>query len=489
MAEETKGGPGFFKTIGRFIDYAMKPSFVKSETKDRDDLYWEKYPALPFFSDFNAFALQLQKVLEVGGTHRGCVYSKADFISGGRLTLHPGVYNDILVNRTATDDVTPKDKAVIAANEFLKRVNPQGQSIVKIIREIAVCFEGYGNCYMEEVRGTVAGDKFYHIYIHSPEKCLYVDNKGDESLTHIWVSNYWGPWYLEKHEPVKLPINKWEKVGFAERRVTILKADSPGRDTYGLPPAVASILHSLLELEIPSHNLDKFYTDFMPKVFMQFFSPKGMKPEEEKKFYDGLIQTYTRQGGKRRSMFAQVVESEAMKANIHEFSNQTSDGEFLGLTDKTEFAIFKAHRWHPILAGVPTANGLNNSAMVRNIFDIYNALIIQPRQQMIMTDMVNPAFQRAAEWLGTGFNDHYLQLTSIMPLTFVGDLSINKILTKNEGRKIIGFDALVDEEKGNEFIDGGSATTLQLMPPGKEEDGEQSTQTEEKEEETDNGSK
>lgn len=452
-------------TRGKFLNYTKPKTFLPGEKRqDSDQDNEDSIKTIPFFVRRNDFALLLTRLIEVSPTHRVCIYSKANHIVGDGFTLHVGSGNQVLVTKTKASVKTPKDTVVNDVGEWLKNINSDGETASNILEKIAINFEGYGGVWIEEIRGKVNGKKFYHVNTIDTPKCLFKSVKMGEDIEEVYISADWSSEFIQKVKPDVLKLNEWVKSNGSEHRLSYLKAYSPLRDIYGIPPAIAALLSTHLELEIPSHNLEKFYTDFMPKVFFQFFAPDGMTDEQKKKFYRDLENTYTRKGGKRRSIFAEVVESKKLEANVHEFGNQSTDGEFLGLTDKTEATIFKSHQWHPLLAGVPVSVGWDKD-IVSNIYHAFYASTTRPRQSLFLSRIMNPAFQRAAEWLNGSWKDHYLDVSPSIPVSFVGDLSVNKLFTRDEARDLLGFPKMENVELGTAIIDNGMGAQISITDP------------------------
>lgn len=413
-----------------------------SYTQDSSEIFKGK-KVVPWYITKNDFGILLTMLLELSNTHRSCVYSKANYILGDGFTLYKGKGKSILNNVQA--DIKMADSEVKEVDAFLEKVNINEQSLNDILLDIVVNFEAYGNVYVETVRGSIAGEKYFYIYVQDAPRVLHIKDEDEVIICNDFQN------YIEKDAAIR-STTKWEKDEFGgERRIWTLKSSSPMRDDYGLPPAVASIYNQKIEHEIPSHNLDRFYSDFMPKVFMQFFQPGGMTDEEQKKFYQDLEDTYTRRGGRKRSIFAQVLESENMKANVQMLGDNSAEGDFQILDDRTTQKIITAHQWHHVLSGIPSAKGIGDSKEVRNVFELFNNTTIKPRQILLLSKLINPIFKEACEWLGIA-KDTYLGLSSSLPISFIGDIDVNAILTINEAREYMGWSKLEDEEKGNQFV-------------------------------------
>lgn len=407
---------------------------------------------VPWYTTKNDFGILLTMLLELSSTHRSCVNTKADYILGDGFSLFKGKGKSILNNvLSKVSEDKPSDDEVKAIDDFLEHVNVDEENINDILKAAAVNYEAYGNVYIETVRGSIAGQKYFYIYLQDAPRVLHVKDEDEVMICSDFNND------VLKDAQVRT-VGKWSKDEFGgERRVWCLKAKSPLRDTYGLPPAVASMYNQKIEHEIPSHNLDRFYSDFMPKIFMQFFEPGGMTEQEEEKFYNDLEATYTRRGGKKRSIFAQVLESENMKANIQMLGENTAEGDFQILDDRTTQKILTAHQWHHVLAGIPSAKGIGDSKEVRNVFELYNNTTIKPRQNLLLSKLINPIFKEACEWLDIA-KDTYLGLSSSLPISFIGDIDVNAILTVDEAREYMGWSKLPDPEKGGQFVKRGGSS-------------------------------
>lgn len=420
----------------------------KEKKRVRGVQQFGKYKTIPFFTNRNDFAQTLLALSEVSTTHRSCIYTKAEYEFKDGFGIVKGKNRSIIKTKTKEEQSVVSDEIIYMAEELLLSVNGKGESLSEICKQLRINLNTSGNGWIEVAKGDVLGEKFIHIYNHDFTNVLFVDPGKEESdVSEVYVSVDWSDAFLRTNEPVKLPLYpKWEEVNGAERTMIHVKEYSIGRDYYGLPLFIAAKIPSQLEYESDRHNIERFFSDFMPKFFAGFFAPDGMTPEKKTAFYQDFYNTYTKKGREGQiSAMVQVFESDNMKPFFHEFGQNNTEGDFMNLKSGSRDSIFTAHRWHPVLAAVPIASGLNDSKQIQNIFSIYNEIAIKPNQKFDLEKVINPIFKMMAEWLSLPLKDYQLTLETSSPISFFNDLDVNSLLKVDEGRAYLGEDKLGGE--------------------------------------------
>lgn len=401
---------------------------------------------LPWFTERNDFSVQLLQMYESCNSHRACIETKADYATRGGFGLVKGKGHSVLKTKTIASETSIEDDVIDFAAAWMENVNENGQTLLAIAHEMVVNLEATGNVFLELVRGGTGNETFFSVYNHHANSCLYALNE-DDSVTHVYVSSDWSEDYTSKNPPVKLPVYpRWENINGAERCVVHLKSYSIGRDYYGLPMFIAAFKENLMEYEITDYNLEEFFAGFMPKVYMMFMGANGWEPQQKHTFMEGVQNTYTKQdkGQIAQRVMVHVEESETLKPFIHEFNNASKEGDFRFLKESATNAIHKAHRWHPVLAGELVAAGFDDGKKFKTIFEIYNETTIRPLQEKILK-VLNVVFSEAAQFTGAPFKGYSLTLSCTCPVSFIGDLDINALLTVDEGREILGKEKINDD--------------------------------------------
>jgi|GEM_PF-7025380 len=453
---EDKKKPMKATMLGRIWNILSSPqTTVPEEVKpDGTNHNFGKYKTIDFFTDRNKFGRELVLLSELSPTHRSCIYTKADFEFSEGFGIVAGKPQSIIKNKTKAEQVPVSDEDINAAAKALKDVNLYQESLLEVSRQVRINLNASGNGYVELVYGDMFGEKYFNAYSHDFHKVIFVYPEGEsKTASHVYISEDWDEYYIQKKPPAKLPL--YPEVEFIDgsfRTVIHVKEYSIGRDFYGLPLFIAAKMSAQLEYESDRHNLERFFSDFMPKFFAAFMAPGGMSDDQKEKFYDDFLNTYTKKGrnGNVQAM-VQVFESENLKPYFHEFNNKESDGDFTNLKTGANQTLFTAHRWHPVLAGIPIPGGMNDSKQIQNIFSIYNKMTIQPNQRFDLENFINPIFTLMCNWLNLPCKEHSLTLETGSPISFFDAIDINSIVTVNEGRAYIGEDALSDE-RGNKTI-------------------------------------
>jgi hypothetical protein len=413
-----------------------------------------RYKTIPFYTKRNDFAKVLLALSELSHTHRSCIYTKADMQYKDGFGIVKGKNRSVIKTKTSIESEAVSDDVINAAEEALKKVNNNNESLSEVARQCRINLNSSGNGYLELVRGEVIGERFFNVYNHDfPNLLLEEPENAKENPTHVFISESWDENYIRTNEPVRLPLYpNFEFINGADRCIMHIKEYSVGRDYYGLPMFIGAKISTQLEYESDRHNLERFFSDFMPKFFAAFFAEGGMTKPEKEKFYDDFYDTYTKRGRDGGvSAMVQVFESENLKPYFHEFANTNSEGDFMNLKGGSKDAIFTAHRWHPVLAGVPVPSGLNDSKQLQNIFDIYNEISIKPNQKFDMSSFISPIFEMMSDWLRLPTVDHQLILETDSPISFYSALDVNKVITVDEGREYLGREKLGDD-RGNFMV-------------------------------------
>ena len=67
-------------------------------------------------------------------------------------------------------------------------------------------------------------------------------------------------------------------------------------------------------------------------------------------------------------------------------------------------------------------------------------------QRLFLTKFLNPIIQDAGKYLGENWSNIALDISKPMPVSFAGDIPVEKILTANEMRQELGFEPLQESE-------------------------------------------
>jgi hypothetical protein len=451
--KDNKSRKGF---IHNALSYFLPGSPVETEekVKDKHRANIEKYPVIPFFTYKNDFSMMLALLAEVVPEHDGAIRAKNRWSIAEPFSVTNQNPCSILNRKTEAPEI--EDSQLDQVEDWICAVNIQGETLKDLTSKVIIDLETVGNAYIELIRGTVGGTPFFFMEHQDATTGLLI--RREEAVT-VGFSPAWKyvDHYGTKKAPVyELPIYKgkftqWAVIDGTERCVLHLKQYRTGRHWYGLPESISSLLAQKIDFETNRHNLDRLETDFFPRVFFEFFNTDGMSEEKQAEHLEALMDTFTKQGGDRFGIFAQYNETEESNTKVHQLE-MNNGGDFIPLRKDAGQQILTSHAVHPIIAGIQTPGSLGSSKEVREIFELFNSTVITPLQNFLTEKFINPMMGEAGEWLGT-MEGLYLKMNTATPVSFMGQIDVNRILTVNEGREEIGFGELTDNVDGEDVRD------------------------------------
>lgn len=407
---------------------------------------------LPFLASKDNFFQLLFEAKLLSPTNNSCVNSKALFCNGNGFAFNED------------DD----EKVIEQFKEWSKRVNNRGQSFSKVMKSIFNNHFTVGNNFVEVIRGKIGSDKFVKIINRSFLDCRLSEPNEDDICEHLFISKYFrkrNSWNLDENKAVKLPIYygqdlskfKWYKDGKqgTEHCIIHLKNEVSGYDYYGMPENVASLPWQILEYKGARYNLDNFDNNLV--IGGVVFINGNLSDEEAKKAGKDIIFTHTGDGKRGRWAVVSGQNIDASKSGIQSF-DISQDGSFLEMDENAESKIINSNNWDAALFGNHETTGLGNGgfAYLNAIYEIKKKTVIKPTQKQIKEDLFEPLFKIHDNWTNSKFSELNIDFKEVSPITLIGDIQINKIITVNEGRQSVGIDPLEDENKGDMLIENNT---------------------------------
>ena len=433
----------------------------KKTEQDFDETLYSRFPIIPFFAHANEFPVFLSLLAEVVPEHSGAIKAKTRWATNGPLNVTRSNPCTI-INRTTAEAVEIPDAELDAVESFLCNINVQGENIQEVLKKAIKDVETTGNGYIELIRGSVAGTPFFFVEHHDATTGLLIRREQGNTIGFAADWNQIDNMFRVKTEDVnELPIYRGKRTNWlendgVERCVIHLKQYSTGRFWYGLPESVASVMSQKIGFEINRHNIDRLETDFFPRLFFEFFNTDGMSEEQQQEHLEAFIGTYTKASDERFGIFANYNETNETQTKIHTLET-TVKGAFLEMKREMRQDILTAHNIHPCILGIQTTGSLGSGKEVREIWSMFNNVVIEPLQSFLEQNMLAPIMEEAGAWLGE-FDGLYVEMTSSMPVSFMGDINPSQVLTINEGRAILGVGDLknedgTDDSRGDKLIE------------------------------------
>lgn len=413
---------------------------------------------IPFLNGTDTFFQLLLEAKLLSPTNLACVSTKSEYCLGGGWN-----FND--KNRDEVPDFL----------QWAKSVNRKQQSLNDIIRG---GFESYwtsGNGFIEVVRGRIGGTPFLRLYKRNFMDCRLSDPDEDDVPTSVLISKQFRKkGYLSltnRDDYFEVPIwspnmfdNPWVKDsrGF-EHTIFHLKYEMEGYDYYGMPSNVATLPQQILEYKAARYNIDNFDNNL---VIGGAIVLKGdISDEEAEQIANNIIIQHTGDGKRGRFVVISSEGNNVEDAKIIPYEKQ-SEASYLKLDQSTQEKIISGNQWDAVLGGIHQSGSSNtvNSAYIRSIFDIKKTTLISPAQGYMAEKFLRPLMYIADETLNKKWSDNMIGLTTVMPVSFLGDIDVNAILTINEGRKIAGLDVITGEQ-ADKFIKTNYKTDQKSADP------------------------
>lgn len=399
---------------------------------------------IPFLApNDNYFQLLLEAKL-LSPTNNSCVNSKTHFCIGGGLYFK---------------DEKQSDQKFI---DWAKKVNKKGQNLNKVLKSVFNNHLSVGNNFIEIIRGKVGKTKFIKIINRPFLDCRLSEPNEDDIPETVFISKKFrtkNGWDLKEDQVIELPIYygnldiPWYKSSHGTEHCIIhVKNEMPGYDYYGMPDNISSLPWQIMEYKGARYNIDNFENNMV--IGGVLVVNGNLADNEITEIAKDVIHTHTGDGKSGRVMILSGQNMDASKSGYQPFDVH-KDGSFLELDENTEKKIINSNNWDSALYGQHKTTGLGNggNSYLTTIYNIKKKTVIEPIQRLIKEDFLYPLFEICDHWMGTKWRDLDLGFISVSPTSFVADVDINKILTIDEGREIIGYPKIGSKEKGDSMID------------------------------------
>lgn len=412
---------------------------------------------IPFFQPDDSLFRTLLEVRLLSPTQDSCLNDKSFYSVGDGLQV--------------------KDKEFPAA--FDKKINGKRQTIDDILKAVFDSLYQDGNKFIEIVRTEIAGKKFVHCYAHNNMDCRFKATEDGSDPTHVIRSKSFrmnGMVNFSKEDkPIEIPLwtdnplagyNVWKKDPgrkiIVERTMIHIKNNFEGVDYYGLPSNFSGFYNSVMEYKATRFNLDNFENNmFLGGVL---FIQGNMSTTESNKFTQNLRKMHTGEGKSQRVL---PISSEGglTDSKFVPFT-QNNDGHFIELDKRNEGKIITANNWSKALMDLNDTSSLGKGGeYIKNLFKIKFRTVIMPAQQNVLNNFIFPLMQIIDEYTGTSYYKEPWWIKPVIPISLEGLLTVDSLLTVDEGRAEIGKGPMKDPKKGSLLI---SEVAKKPETPGKE---------------------
>lgn len=412
-------------------------------TRERLDIGGNRW--VRFFDQNDTFLKSLIAAVNNSPTLRRIINDKVNMVTGDGFIPMQG-RSDALLTVSKSAAATLSRARINALEDHIRRVNLRGQNLTQILGAAAYDFDAFGNCAVELVQGPGVA-MIYHV----PLYMIGIRKAGpDQIIRSVGIYDNW------EEVPLSSEASNYESKGFREvpiypafsepldglkRSVILLKQYAPGYFYWGLPEWIGAKMWAELEYLIQRFNISKLENAFIPAGLLQMFGQ--MSQEEAKALVTGIENKFSGTGNNHK-LFMQVLRDEKLKAHWVPMT-QEHEGEFLELQELAASAIVTANRWSKSLAGFATSGQLGTNQQIRQEMEYLQNTVIKQRQNLFLSRVINPYLSMSAE---AGLIPPGIQfaISNSLPISFMGEISVENALTQDEKREVLGYGPIEVEE-------------------------------------------
>lgn len=463
----------FYVSTGR-IDSVVRPQDIYREQSETYRAAFDVYDYIPFIEVGELE--HLNALVQNSATAQAVLNKIATYTVGHGFTIKD---KRMVLGEEVAIDLTDDQKTELW--EILTRVNHDNETLLEICRKAAYDFKQFGNCFGQlDVVPTLEDNIVYITHQHTNFVRPY--RSRDLKTRFYGVSQDWGtiPYILnnsyagltkeerraaseKQHIPTyvhNIPSypsfddedimsyydrfegifndedSEAEEVSIKSSMVHA-KQYSPEFYFWGLPDWIGAKHWVELEYRIAKFNVSKFQNGLTPSGILQMFG--DLTDEQKQQYIHDMREKMTNTGNDFKVIF-QISENPDLVTKW--IPTETSyQGFFMELATLCKEFI-------AVGMGVPlslvqaTPGQLGNNQQIRSEFELlYNTEIFEI-QQTILKKIVKPYLDTVADYENKPWlKDIELDFKNIIPVSYKGDLDVNKLISVNEGRELIGYEA------------------------------------------------
>ena len=369
---------------------------VPEKIRENVDLRSIKTPFIPFGED-NLFPQFLAEVKRQSPTHRAILGQKK-ILSMGKNFFSENA----------------------AVQEFIEDVNT-GESMREVYGRIIDDYYSFGNAYMQIVQHE-GGINLFHI---DATKCRISKNQ-----EHIYIHPDWAVYGSTKEDTAIVPVypnfeNNTSILQFKDYEATF--------NYYGLPDFVAALEWLAIDWELQNYNHTKFKNNFTPSAIVEINGDMG--EEEAEKLVKDAQEKWTGRNNNSKILFL-VKNGDTSPANVTLLSD-SKDGSFMELQKLTSQNIITSHRWQPAMSGIVSSGKLSSTGNeIRVAWEMVMGTIIKDVESLVFGRIQRVIHEQ------TNLDISDFEIIYEPPVSFLSDIVPSQVLTINEQRLVLGFEAV-----------------------------------------------
>lgn len=251
---------------------------------------------------------------------------------------------------------------------FEVTVNKNGESMMDILRKVAVdkmIFGGYALQVIRNLAGGIA--EIYHLD--------FMKVRSNEKNDVLYFADDWTAWSVK--------AIKYPKYGLNDSNPTSILYNKGyyTRSVYPIPLYGAAIVACEIEKDINEFHLNNLHNGFMGNMIVNFNNgvPTDEAQEEIEKNINEKFSGFQNSG----RILISFNNDETNKTTVERIDSDDFDEKYKTLAERTREQIFTAFRANPNLFGINTESTGFNEQEFSEAFKLYNRTMVRPIQREI----------------------------------------------------------------------------------------------------------
>lgn len=384
---------------------------------------------IPWFDSDNLFPQHINERARLSTTHSRILSDKVNYIIGDGMMTDGG------------------NKAL---GDYLNNCNAQGEDLPCVLNRLATDYCTFGNAFLYVIQSggftAISHIDATYIRVSKDGKGVFF-SRGFNARREYRTVEAFKPAFIPFY-PNFQPVDGTLKEAGAQKHAIIhIKDYAPGYYWYGQIDYYAAYYSGWLDVDyhIPKFNLSRFHNQFKPSGLM-VIAGRNINDRQAEKIQNEIRDNYTGEGTDGKLIVA-VVNDENAAPKFVPFDD-APDGAFGELQQIANENIILAHGWHPALVLQQPGKLTNSTDIIAAFEQVYNTVI--KRKQ---AELLRPV-KRVLTDAGFKFKD--ITISTPSPVSFAGTIDPSVILTIDEQRGLIGFEALPE---------GGDKLLKKAAPP------------------------
>jgi hypothetical protein len=380
---------------------------------------------IPWFDSDNLFPLHINERARLSTTHSRILQDKVTYIIGDGLNVEGSAAEQKLLRA------------------YFDKCNAAGEDIETVLTRVATDYCTFGNAFLYLVRseGFTAISHLDATYCRVARPAEKKNKRDKEEKGQAASGILYSRGFNRRRGYKTIPELKPEFIplyphfaptgnGNATHSVLHIKEYTPGYFWYGQIDYYAAYYSGWLDIDyhIPKFNLSRFQQQFKPSG-MLVISGRNLTEKQAADMQQEIAKSYTGEGTAGKLLVA-IVNDETQAPKFISFDD-IPEGAFNELQQIANENIILAHNWHPSLVLQQAGKLSTANDLIAAFEQVYNTVIRRKQAELLKP------LRKVLRDCGFRFGD--LTISTPAPVSFAGQLDPQKVLTREELRRELGY--------------------------------------------------